>query len=151
MITRSLPPEDSLQLLPLIEEFMAESAWGWTFNAKNALETTLNYTTNPETVIIIVKTGDHELCGFAMLAFETDFSDERVGYVSKFYISQKFRKTKAGRMLADSCAAWFDYNKCVDSFATRTANIETQDNAFQNLMGKYGFKPCGDTLVRHRK
>lgn len=149
MITRSLRPEQAQDLLPLINEFMAESQWAWTYNPRNSLGTILNYTTNPETDIIIVKTGDHVLCGFAMLAWEKDFSDERIGYVSKFYISEKFRKTKAGRMLAQACCAWFDYNNCKASFATSTANIG-EHNAFNNLMAKYGFKPCGDTLARSK-
>lgn len=150
MMTRPLKPDQAATVLPLIKEFMDESEWGWTYNETNCLQTILNYTTNPETVIIVVKTGDHALCGFAMLAFENDFSDERVGYVSKFYISKKFRKTTAARLLNESCCAWFDYHGCVHSFATSTANIG-ETKAFNNLMAKQGYKECGQTLVRSRK
>lgn len=151
MIIQFLSPERSHDLLPLIKQFMEESHWGWKYNEKRSVQTILNYTTCSETCIIVVTDENGSFAGFAMLAYDVDFSEEKVGYISKFYISPQFRKTLAGRTLAVACSCWFDSIGCVDSFATKTANIKGQDNMFMNLLGKYGWKPCGETLVRHKK
>lgn len=151
MIIKFLDSHEAERLLPLIEGFMAESQWNWTYNKERSLQTIFNYTNSSETCIIVVTDEDGFFAGFAMLAYDVDFSDEKIGYISKFYISPKFRKTLAGRTLAISCAYWFDSIGCIDSFATKTASINGQDNAFMNLLGKYGWSPCGETLVRHKK
>lgn len=151
MITRRLSFETAASLLPLIQEFMSESQWGWTYNEKRALQTIFNYTNSEETIIIVSIADEGQISGFAMLAYDVDFQDEKVGYISKFYISKKFRGTQAARSLRDACKAWFDYEGCIHSFVTKTAAIDSkQDAAFLNLMSKGGWAPCGETLVRPR-
>lgn len=132
-------------VLPLIKEFVEESSWGWTYNENNSRQSIQLYIENPETDVFLAL--HDEPAGFAIVAYDEEFHDERIGYISKFYISKRYRKTRAGRELARATALWFDFHNCRKSFATDTANVG-EGKAFINLMGKYGFHPCGETLVR---
>lgn len=85
-----------------------------------------------------------------MVAWDYEFSEERIGYVSKFYIDRKFRGTKTARLLTRTISEWMDLMGCVATFATATANIETDKGLFENLFSKFGFKSCGKTIVREK-
>ena len=147
MISRRAKVSDIQSLLPLVQEFVAESAWGWEYDAEQAKNTLHAYTTNDETVVVFIEENGAPVA-FAMLAFDNEFHKERIGYVSKFFVSKAGRKTGAARMLVDCANTWFDLMGCVNVFATATANIKTEGKSFNNLMAKFGYKDCGETLVR---
>jgi hypothetical protein len=134
-------PEDIQKISGMVEEFIKESGWGWTYNEEKTQTSLFNYMGNEETIVLLSPNG------FAILAFDEDFHDERIGYIQKFYISKSGRKTQEGRELTAASCGWFDFHKCIKSFATDTAFIQ-QGKAFVNLMSKFGFKECGQTLVR---
>jgi L-amino acid N-acyltransferase YncA len=140
---------DIPQILPLMQDFAEESAWGFTYNAQNAVVLLYNYMTSPETSVLIVRRNS-EVVGWAMLAYDNEFHNERVGYLSKFYIAKAARGTTAARMLAHAATHWFDSMNCHESFATATAQIESEGNAFSNLLSKFGYRESGATLSRRR-
>ena len=135
--------KDIDDLLPLARKFVSESAWGFEYSEADSTNTFLAYIQNPDTDVLYVE----GFKGFALVAYDQDFCTQRIGYISKFYIAPDARRTEAGRKLTEACTAWFDHHGCFLSFVTDTANIK-QGHAFKNLMAKYGYRVCGDTLCR---
>lgn len=141
MIKRA-KPKDIDGLLGLVREFISESQWGWKYSEEHAIETLYAYITNEDTDVLYVD----GYMGFALVTYDNDFCVEKIGYISKFYISKVSRGTEAGRKLTEACVAWFDYHGVAESFVTDTANIK--EKTFKNLMAKFGYRACGDTLSR---
>lgn len=139
---------DIPKILPLIIDFISESGWKLKYNGKNSREFLERYIDSDECDVLFIEDGAP--IGFAIVAFDNEFHDERFGYVTKFFIAKEARGTVSGRMLAECMCRWFDHHGCTDTFATSTAMIG-EDRLFINLMGKYGFRECGATLVRSRK
>lgn len=136
---------DLKELLGLAEEFVNESNWAWSYSIRRSAAKLLSYIQDEECDIIVVD--DQGLKGWAMIAFDEEFHDENVGYICKFYISKESRGTTAGRELIEACNKWFEGHNCKAIFATATANIG-EGKAFTNLLSKYNYKVCGDTLAR---
>lgn len=135
-------------LLVVAEEFALESNQPVNYSEYNSTRYFTGILNDPSTDIISV-TVDDDLAGVALVGYEADFHVERFGYLIKFYVCPKYRGTKVGRLLTNEVSEWFDSNDCVKSFATATAGIQA-DQAFINLLGKYGFLPEGTVLIRNR-
>lgn len=139
----------NIEIFDCLEYFCNESAYGWTFNLKNAIEEMELYCLSDEAGVFIIKADDN-IAGFAFAALDSSFHSEIIGYISKFFIMPNYRRTKAGRMLSEYIILWFDDMGCAHSFATSTANIG-QDKLFVNLFAKKGYSKCGFSLVRGKK
>ena len=145
MIVRQAIFSDILPLLKIVKAFIDESNWGWKFNEENSLKILYNYMNSDESCVLVPV--DRNIVGFATIAFDDEFHDERLGYISKFYVTKEARGTGAGRALIAACDAWFKANKCDSAFATSTANIG-EGALFKNLLFKNGYAVAGESLTR---
>ncbi len=134
-------------LLQLVEEFIKESGWGWTYDKGKSIAMLESYIDSDECAVLLIESDIP--AGFAMVAYGDEFHVERLGYLSKFYVSPHARQSGAGRMLAEACSQWFDCHECKVSFLTSTANIN-QDKLFENLFKKKGFSVCGNVMSREQ-
>ena len=146
--SRVATPEDIPVLLALAETFVAESALDYRFDPARAERAFWLHMVEPSADVLVVDSDDG-LAGLAIVATDDHFTAQSVGYLVKFYVLPRHRRTSAGRRLIAACVGWFDARACVDAWATATAGIG-QDGAFVNLLGKVGFVPVGPTLRRQR-
>lgn len=144
---RKATEHDLIALCTLAEDFVRETKWGYTFSLDSAKNSFLNYIYCDETDVLVVVNETGIIFGLALVALDHEFHNERIGYVSKFYIAPEGRGMSAGRVLASACCDWFDNHDCITSHATQTGNIG-QDKAFENLLSKFGFTSFGNSLVR---
>lgn len=147
MIKRAKTPQ-IVHILPLVESFVKESAWDWEYDKQASIDTLKDYISNEDADVFLAIDGG-DIVGFALVAYDCEFHSDKIGYVTKFYMKE--RGTPLSRELVKNCCSWFDANECDDSFATATANIDSEGKAFSNLMGKFGFKDCGQTMVRRHE
>ncbi len=138
---------DIAATLPLIQEYILESAFKLTYNEANSILSLANCITSPTTALILVL-DENIVIGAAILAIEADFCFEKQGYLSKFYISKIFRGTNAARVLLSACNSWLVANQCKYSFASGTALIASEGKMFDNLLKKYGYEDIGSVLVK---
>lgn len=140
--------EDLPALVNMAREFVAESAHGWRFDPHIAMQTfnaRIGY--DQSDVLCVIERG--ELAAAAMVIWHRDFVVEPLGFVEKFFVLPAHRGTKASRLLVGACVAWFEDHGVKAAFCTATANLSAaHDKQFINLFGKFGFKPCGDTVIR---
>jgi len=136
-------------ILSVAEEFITESHYPITYNQTNVLGHLQDVLLNPNADILLHYEGD-ELAGGAIVARGKEFHTEYFGYMTKFFISKKFRGTGASRKLMQEVIDWFDTHECVVSFCSGTANLGL-NKSFDNLVRKYGYEDCGQTLMRTTK
>lgn len=141
--------EDVLSVIYLAEQFHAELQWPYTFSIERSAQRIQGYRHNPDTDLLVAEIDGRIVAG-AEVAFDYEYSIERVGYLSKFYVSPEGRRTTVGVRLIRACNEWFDDKGCVNSFATATANIPELGKAFDNLLVRNGWEVCANTLVRSR-
>jgi len=104
---------------------------------------------DPNSAILLNYQND-EIAGVAIVTRSTDFCAEYMGYLIKFYIMPSGRKTRAARELMQEVVQWFDTNECVTSFGSAAAGIG-QDQAYINLLSKFGYKELGRAMVREKQ
>lgn len=134
------------QLLVLASEFADETDHRLSFNNEIAAERFVACGAD-ENQDVICCTIEDELAGIAIVAVDTDFINETWGYIVKFYVRQKYRRSGVGRGLLASVEEWFDKKDALYRWATATAGVG-QDQAFINLFKKFGYEDGGKTLVR---
>lgn len=132
--------------LQLTKTFIDESALNLTYNQARSMEYLYSLINDAESAIFIQYHNDKPVGG-AIANASREFHDEALGYLVKMYVLPEARGTTVGRSLAQEITDWFDHMGCVMSYASATAAIG-QDKAFINLLGKYGFKPNGEVLIR---
>ncbi len=146
MVIRPANIYDIANLCTLAQQFVIENKWDYTFSKENAERSFYNYMFSGETDVFVCDL-DGVLVGFALVAIDVDFHNEKMGYVSKFYVCKEHRGKSIGRKLIEYCCEWFDKHGCVTSHATETGNIG-ENKLFSNLLKKYRYKFCGESLVR---
>ena len=137
---------DTYRIVQMAKEFIEESHYGVTFDYDIAYERITEAIHHPDGDVIYIKDGD-EVAAACKVWAVADWQKEKFGYVEKFYVRQPYRAKGYSRLLAQEMAEWFDHRGCVCSFATATANIGN-NRLFANLLAKYAYQPCGDTLYR---
>ena len=148
MVTVRRATEGDLpRLLAVASQLGEETHWPWRFSAKNAGNLMHAYISAEDTEALIAYLHG-EPAGLALIAWDYEFSEEPIGYISKFYVAPFARGTPVARAMMRAACAWFDHHGCVSAFAMGTANIPSQGQRFNNLLGKFGFSPCAKTLVR---
>lgn len=145
MHLRNATHEDIPAILEMARTFVAESAYGYTFSEDGALGVISGHLADPFSAFVLAE--DDGLAGAWMATVAHEWTVEPVCYVIKFYVMPRYRGTRCSRMLAQSLVDWADAAGCRDTFATATANVGANP-MFVNLLRKYGFVPCGDTMVR---
>lgn len=133
----------------LTREFIEESHWGFTYDHSVVFEQLVNFISSHDSDILIARI-DGVVAGGAIIIARQDLCHETLGFIHKFYIRPEFRRTLTARFLTKACTSWFDAHNCHTSFVTDTGNIHNNPLicVFQNLMGKCGYKPTGNTLYR---
>lgn len=139
---------DIEDLLIQVEEFINESDYPLSYNVQSSTQFIINLLRDPTCEIMLVYK-DGVPAGFGIVGYDTEFHNERIGYVLKFYIRKFFRGTPVSRILSVTLSDWFDNNECVVSFVTSTAAIG-EDQLFKNLMGKVNYTPVGEVLKRNK-
>lgn len=129
-----------------VEEFIKESGYELTYSYKNSIDYITGLIMDESCGGIVIYL-DNEVAGFATFGYDTEFHNERFGYLMKFYVRKQYRGTTVGRKLIEEITKWFDANNCIESFATSTAAIG-EDQQYVNLLSKYGYSTCGRTLKR---
>ena len=133
-------------LLEIAQAFIAESALPYRYDHDNAVLGFTSFIDHDEAAALVA-VGPGGVVGMALLAKDSLFVTKPVGYLVKFYVAREGRRTRAGRQLAEACAAWFDEQGCVDAWTTATAGIG-QDPAFLALMRKVRFEVVAPCLRR---
>ncbi len=144
--TRAATVNDLPAALEIAETFTAESDLPHRFDRDAAHRALWCYIHGDATDVLVVEAGG-ALAGGAIVAVDLDFTARPLGYLVKFYVLPRHRRTTAARRLIRACVDWFDTRACADCWATATAGIG-QDPAFVALLAKVGFKPVGPTLRR---
>ena len=147
VIVRPASEADLPALLAGAREFVAESAYGWTFVEELAADTFRRYIGSDGGAVLVADDGDGAIAGAAIVVNDRDFCAERLGFVVKFYLRPMFRGATAGRSLALACCEWFQANLCWAAFVTATANVSA-DRLFVNLFKKFGFVELGPTMIK---
>lgn len=159
--TREATSRDLGALLAVAQAFVAESGWGWTFDARASAATFGHAIAAPNGAVLVAEApGAPALAGAAVVQHETDFVAERQGHVVKFYVAawargRSFagadgRATSAGRALRDACDSWFAANGVRIAFACPTAMLGPRaDRLFVTLFAKIGFAEMNGILVKH--
>ncbi|MDJ0896914.1 MAG: hypothetical protein QNJ92_17350 [Alphaproteobacteria bacterium] len=152
MIVREFTEQDLLrnetmwQLCEIARTFIEESDYGWIYSPEVSDDTWRKYVAHPDMAVLLAERND-VIAGGVVVAHDRDFTLNRVGYVVKFYILPAYRRTRAPLLVAKAMTDWFDAQQCWASFATATAAIGA-DEAFVKLLTRYGYAPCGPTLMR---
>lgn len=143
MLIRPATNDDIPALIELARDFVAESAYGYTFSAENTERAFRFYIEDPYSAVVVT---DDCLAGWiAFVAHE--YIQEPVCYVAKFYIHPDIRNAGIANALMAKLTEWADSYGCVDTFATATAGVGA-DEAYVALCQKHGFEPVGQTLRR---
>jgi len=139
--------ENIAEIIVVFKEFIEESSWDLSFDEKSSINTLFSFITSDDCEVFYSACKKGRVTGVATVVYDQDFCKERTGYLTKFYIRESGRKTKASRELIKTCVNWWELNDCKYSYATATASIKGQSNLFENLLSKFNFNKCGDTMV----
>lgn len=140
---------DIEELVRLAREFVAESTWGHKFSA-GAARNAFEYYIRSDVTDVVVIDGTEEIAGAAIVAVNADFTEKPLGYLDKFYVRHRYRRTRLPYQLIRRCVDWFDAQGCHDSWATATAGIG-RDAGFVRLLSAHGFGEVGPMLRRAGK
>lgn len=132
-------------LLELAKEHIAESDWDYHYNEQKARASFYKYIMCNETDVLL-----YEDKGHAIVAWDDEFHDERLGYILKFYISHSARGKGASRELMKACNEWFDHYGCEETIVTDDFG-KNGSKIFKNLAAKYNYHPNGEVLIRRVK
>lgn len=130
-------------LLKLAQRHISESDWNYTYNENKAIASFVKYIESKESDVLLL--GDK---GLAIIAYDDEFHDERLGYIMKFFIDPTVKG--AGRQLMDACDAWLEIHGTQEDVATDSFGPKG-NKLFKNLMAKYDFFPSGEVLTRRKK
>jgi len=146
IIIREATAEDIPGLLLMIQTFIRESHWGYTYSEKASLEILDEYMGDAlGAVYVAVEHGEYLGFWTAFVCYE--FVEQPCCYVGKFYVMPDGRGLGVGRLLMQKLVACADDYKCLHTFLTGTAKVH-QDKLFVNLCKKYDFEECGQAMVR---
>jgi GNAT superfamily N-acetyltransferase len=148
MIVNKFDPIIINQLENIVYNFIEESSYNISYNKFNTIDYLSNIINDYNSDLIVVYSDDN-IAGFSIVSRSNEFHNEYFGYLIKFYILPKYRKTKAARTLIEESVIWFDEQNCVQSFATATARVG-QDKLFINLLKKFGYTQETTCLVRNK-
>lgn len=137
---------DISELVTIAARFVGEIRRGMTFNAGGAAATLAYYLDATHADVLIAEI-DGMPCGSAIVCYDDDFHDERIGHLVKLYVLPERRNAGVGRALVRDAADWFDAKNCVVSYAAPMADIG-EDGLFINACRKVGFEPRQPLLVR---
>lgn len=139
--------QDIASLVELAREFIEESRWGFTFDEQVCKLSFFDFIQGTQSCVLMIE-NDKEIMGAAILVAAQDLTIEKQGFIHKFYISPKHRRTRAAFLLTDACNKWFDEQGTAVDFTTSTGAVEGSICGYAKLMGKYGYVSCGPTLSR---
>jgi len=137
--------DDMPELLQFAQNHIAESDWGYHYNEQRAIASFDKYITCDETDVLL-----YEGKGHAIVAWDDEFHDERLGYILKFYVSPEARGKGVSRELMGACNAWFDHYGCEETIVTDDFG-KNGNKIFKNLAAKYNYHPNGEVLIRRVK
>lgn len=136
------------KLCELTKEFAEETNWPFTYDYEVCSSAFFDYIMRDNSCVMAVEK-DGELMAACVLIAAQDFCKETQGFLHKFYVRKKYRKTRCSMLLMKQVCDWFDKSGCVVSFVTSTSGISDEViETFAKLMEKYNFKKCGPTLAR---
>ena len=145
---RLAEPRDFEEMVATAREFVKQSAMPLTFNEKRARETlwALLHAPNAD---ILLDMEDDVLAGAVVLVYDREFYEEIAAYISYFFVHKEFRGTKLAFMLMKEAIALCEKKgaKIISASYHPSMGGNTAE-LYVRLLGKHGFKPYGETLMR---
>ena len=149
---RYAAPSDFEQLFHLARRFVDECGLPITFSEERTRQTLWAAIQAPS-VSFLVDANNHGLiCGAAIVTYESEWSNETLAYVTKFFVEPELRGMDTGRALAQACEheAW--RNGAVAIFAAATADMgDTVEKLYVRLWTKRDFRVLGRFVMKELK
>lgn len=131
------------------KEFTEESGLGLHFDEAHARATIWNSIHHPEVDVVVADDDYGNPVGGFFMSYENDWTVERLGYVTKFYVFPHARRTRIPLVLVKGIVEVAIKRGASRIFASATAAMgEEVEQSFVRLFGREGFKPLGRFVVK---
>ena len=145
---RLAEPKDLEEMVATAREFVKQSEMPLTFNEKNARYCLWGLLHSPSAEILLDMEGE-VLAGAVVLVYDEEFYDEVCAHISYFFVHKEFRGTRTAfnlfKSVMDRCKK---RNIKLISATYHPSMGNNSKNSYVKLLGKFGFKPYGEVLMR---
>ncbi len=148
MIVRSATEADIPALLEGARFYVEEAGYDLDFSPELS-QASLRRALDSDDMALLVAVEEDNLAGAVILSFGREYTVQRFGHITQFYVFPEQRNTDAARRLIEHACRWFDENDCWYNFAASMANINAgRTKAYEDLLIGAGFSDCGHAWIR---
>lgn len=147
---REARKDDVESILPLGKRFWDETnSNGLTFNSDNARKS-IAENIGFKNLVGFCAVINNQIIGYIFIYYENNFTDERIGRMSQFFVDPEYRKTTAARGLVRAAVNKYKEWRCARCYCEASPEMFSSNHLalFKNLWGKFGYNQVGITLMK---